>query len=241
MTGVTHVLRLSVFAIAALIGAQGLVYGQTKEFDQTVDLASGGRLILDGSKGDVEIIAWDEERVEIKARIEAPSGDVSADYARRAVEATTVDVDVSSGSVSIRSNYDDVPERSGSWGYRSRSVPYVHYEIRAPRELDLRVEVDRGDTEIEGFNGRIELDTDRGTLDAMDLSGTFASSWIVASRPPVRHSRSARHRGGSYQRDGPGLEHRGGFECGDRPWRPRARDGRRASSRFTPSSRAART
>ena len=170
MTGVTHVLRLSVFAIAALLGAQGLVYGQTKEFDQTVDLASGGRLILNGSKGDVEIIAWDEARVEIKARIEAPR-DVSADYARRAVEATTVDVDVSSGSVSIRSNYDDVPERNGSWGYRSRSVPYVHYEIRAPRELDLRVEVDRGDTELEGFNGRIELDTDRGTLDATDLSG----------------------------------------------------------------------
>ena len=162
--------RLVAFVLAALVGTQGLADAQTKEFDQTVDLASGGSLRLEGSKGDIEVIAWDQDRVEVKARIEAP-GDVSADYARQAVEATTVDVDVSSGSVSIRSNYDDVPYRERSWGGQSRSVPFVHYQIRAPRQIDVWVEADRGDTEIDGFDGTIVLETDRGTLEAANLSG----------------------------------------------------------------------
>lgn len=166
----TSRIRLFALALATLVGTQGLAYGQSKEFEQTVDLAAGGRFRLEGSKGDIEVIAWDQPRVEVKARIEAPR-DVSADYARRAVEATTVDVRVSDGSVSIRSNYDDVPYRERSWGGQSRSVPFVHYQIRAPQQIDMRVEADRGDTHIEGFDGTIDLETDRGTLEAAQLSG----------------------------------------------------------------------
>ena len=185
----TNWLRLSAFTMAALLSAQGFVYGQTKVFEQTVDLSSGGRLRLEGSKGDIEVIGWDQDRVEIKASIEAPR-EVSVDYARLAVEATTVDVDVSSGSVSIRSNYDDVPYRDGSWSRRSRTVPSVHYEIRAPREIQLRIEADRGDTEVEGFNGSIDLETDRGTLDGTELSGDIR---IVLDRGG--HSRLSNVRG----------------------------------------------
>lgn len=143
---------------------------QTREFDETVQLNAGGRLRVEGSKGSITITAWDRDEVEIRARIEA-SEDIDADYARRSVDATTVDVTGTSQSVSIRSNYDDVPRRSSFWRGDSRSIPEIHYVIRAPRQLNLFVESDRGPAALTGFDGRITLDADRGDVDLRDLTG----------------------------------------------------------------------
>lgn len=143
---------------------------QTRDFNETVPLAAGGRLRVEGSKGSITITSWDREEVEIRARIEA-SGDVDADYARRTVDATTIDVTGTSQSVSIRSNYDDVPRRSSFWRGNSRSIPDIHYVIRAPRRLNVSVESDRGPTVLSGFDGQITLDADRGDIDLRDLSG----------------------------------------------------------------------
>jgi len=166
---------LSALFLAASVAVPGALAAQTKDFSQTVDLASGGRFRIDGSKGDVRVTAWDEDRVEIKARIEAPE-DVSGDYAQRSVEATQIDVHVADRSVTVRSNYDDVPTRARSWGGDSRTVPYVHYEIRAPRQIELEVVADRGDAVVEGFSGTIDVETDRGELTASNLQGEIRLS-----------------------------------------------------------------
>ena len=79
-----------------------------KEFRKTVDLKSNGRLNLDTYKGSVKLEAWDKEQVEIFARIE-PGDNVSSRYAEESVEATRLDVYGSGNSVTIRSDYDDVP------------------------------------------------------------------------------------------------------------------------------------
>lgn len=166
---------LALLVAISCLGLAQTAVAQTKTFEEMVDLTSGGRLSVEGNKGDIRVTAWDQDRVEITARIEAPRN-VDADYARRAVEATVVDVSVTDRSVRVRSNYDDVPYRERSWGGRSRSVPFVHYEIRAPRELELEIETDRGDTEIDGFTGTIDVETDRGTLEASNLSGEIRLS-----------------------------------------------------------------
>ena len=157
-------------AATLLLTLPVLATAQAEVFEETVQLESRGTLSLRATKGSITMSSWSREEVQIYARIEAP-GNVSADYARRAVDATTVDVTGTGRSVSIRSNYDDVPYRSGFWSDRSRSIPSIHYEIRAPRRLDLFIDADRSDTDLRGFDGDIELETDRSVLDAADLSG----------------------------------------------------------------------
>ena len=166
--GCSRMMVATVLAVALAMPV--LAAGQTKEFNETVPLDSGGRLRLEGSKGSITMTAWEREEVEIRARIEAPHN-VSADYARRAVDATTVAVTGTARSVRIRSNYEDVPTRTSFWDRDSRSIPYIHYEIRAPRRLSLFVESDRGPTDLTGFEGEIELDADRGEIDLRDLTG----------------------------------------------------------------------
>lgn len=159
----------------ALLASLGLLLavpaaGQSREFHRTLDLEPGGSLRLEGSKGSMRITSWDQPQVEIKARIDRPE-DVDADYASRAVEATRIDVSGDRRSVTISSNYDDVPLRKG-WGrWGERTVPPVHYEIRAPRRLNLDIDSDRGPASVAGFEGRVAIVIDRGELDLRDIVG----------------------------------------------------------------------
>lgn len=165
----TLLLLLALSALAFLhqppISASGL---QSKEFRQTIDLESGGSLSLNTDKGSVRVTAWDQNKVEIYARIEAPER-VSQDYGRRAVEAARVDVTGNARSLAIRSNFDDVP--SQNFVNFSKSLPNIHYEIRAPRQVNLTLDADRCRVEVEGLAGRIKINTDRTPVKASDLNG----------------------------------------------------------------------
>ena len=141
---------------------------QERTFEHTMELQAGSRLALEADRGSVRLTSWDRAEAEIVARIEPPGG-VDADYARQAVEGTSIEVRGNRRSVRIRTDYGGVPRRSGLFG--GRRVPRVHYEIRAPRQLDLDLEIDRSPTMLEGFEGRLLLDLDRSDLDVRDLAG----------------------------------------------------------------------
>ena len=154
-----------ILAAPAIAGAQG------DTFEETVPLEPGGHLTIDASAGSVLLMAWNQPQVEIQARIEAPA-DVDGDYARDIVQATTVDVRSSAGSVSIRNDFSEV-ERRGFFD-RRRTLPDVHYEIRAPRELNLDLNLDRGaGTTLRGFEGQILMNVDRSDLNLVELTGTL--------------------------------------------------------------------
>jgi hypothetical protein len=159
------IVSLAIFVIAPLKLAAVI---QSREFRKTVEFASGGDLRFNTDKGSVRLTSWDQNRVEIYARIEPPEN-VDADYGRRAVEAARIDVLGDARSLTIRSSFDDVPYKDGEG--RSRSLPDIHYEIRAPRNLNLDLGADRSKVEAQGFAGRIRIDTDRTPVIANDLSG----------------------------------------------------------------------
>ncbi len=159
------IVLLAIFVIAPLKLAAAI---QSREFRKTVEFAPGSDLRFNTDKGSVRLTSWDQNRVEIYARIEPPERE-DADYARRAVEAARIDVLGDARSLTIRSNFDDVPYKT--WEGHSRNTPSIHYEIRAPRNLNLDLGADRCKVEVQGFAGRIRIDTDRTPVTASDLSG----------------------------------------------------------------------
>ena len=163
-------LRPAGLLLAAIMVAGSPARAQDRQFTRMVDLQPSGALSLEGDKGSITITAWDRPQVDIRARIELP-GDVPADYAQAVVDATTIEVTASNGSVSVRTNYDNVPSRTGIGRWGDKTVPEVHYEIRAPRRIDLHVDSDRGPTSIRGFEGTLDIVVDRGELDLQDAAG----------------------------------------------------------------------
>jgi hypothetical protein len=182
--GITLVLGLLLAAPAAI--------AQSREFSRTVPLAPGGELILDASKGSVQLSAWNRNEVEIRARIEASHWHTfDSDYSRRAVDAATVDVDATAQSVVVRSNYDRVPARWQWLGGSSREIPDIHYVIMAPAKVNLRLEIDRSNTRLRGFNGRLTLNLDRSELNARDLDGSIDLTIDRGGRSELTNIRGA--------------------------------------------------
>jgi hypothetical protein len=59
------------------------------------------------------------------------------------------------------------------WFLSFQMHPSIHYEIRAPKRVDLRLNVDRSNSFLKGFEGRIDLEADRSVIDAADLTGAM--------------------------------------------------------------------
>lgn len=171
------------FAVLFLVALPGLAPGvQSKELKKTADFEPDGHLTLETNRGSIHLDSWDQKRMKIVARIEAPEG-IDADYARRIVEAARVELQGDSRSFTIRSNYDDVPYREEGNGSRFRIFPHIHYRIQAPRKLNLRVDDSRSSIDISGFEGEMNVRTHRGNLNVRDLSGSLQ---LETSRGPLK-------------------------------------------------------
>lgn len=162
---------LRIFALwtAVILLAPVTLAQLEKEFAETVDLSFGGTLTVDTYKGSIHLSSWDRPEVQVYARITPPEGE-SVDYQQQAVNAARVEVRSNGNQVIIRSNYDDVPSRGG-WFNNSRNLPFVHYEIVAPRDLDLKVDDYKSEIEIYEFSGNLSLETYKGKLLGENLSG----------------------------------------------------------------------
>lgn len=160
--------RLIALSVGVLLALACPAAGQTREFRQSLPFQPGGELIFDTDKGSVTLTPWNRSEVAVFARIEADEREDAA-YARRVVDAARIEVTGGAERLSIRSNFDNVPEKGGRWNYRQ--LPHIHYQIQAPRSLVLRLTVDRSRVSLAGFTGRFDLQTDRSPLDARDLSG----------------------------------------------------------------------
>ncbi|HEX4947052.1 MAG TPA: hypothetical protein VFZ34_10325 [Blastocatellia bacterium] len=160
-----------VHCIAFLVILSAVSLAQSKNFNRTVDFVAGGDLRVNTDVGTVKITSWERNQVEVIARIEGRSHEsVSADYMRRAVEATEIEILGSGNRVSIKANYDNVPYES-SWGGRNRVIPRIEWEIRAPRRANIDLDTDRSEAEVRGFEGRHLLKTDRSPLRVEDMTG----------------------------------------------------------------------
>jgi hypothetical protein len=150
------------------VGATLNGLAQSREVKQTAPFNPGGDLRVSTDRSRVRLTSWERNEVEVFARISRPEhGD--NDFDPRAIEMTKIDVIGDARNLTIRTNFEDVPDRDGRWS--GRSLPDVYLEIRAPRSLNLNLDADRGEVELRSFEGRLQVSTDRSTVKAEDLTG----------------------------------------------------------------------
>ncbi len=164
--------RVLVTVLAAISMLPVFAHGaQGKEFRKNTALDAGGRLTVRVDRTTLKLESWERNQLDVFARIEPPQG-VSEEYAREAVEATRIEVTGDSHSLTVATNFENVPYRIQGLS-RSRSLPEVNLEIRCPRNLQLRVDGDRSDVTVRSVEGNLDLETDRTKVETWDLAGTL--------------------------------------------------------------------
>jgi DUF4097 and DUF4098 domain-containing protein YvlB len=151
--------NVAVLALAAtLAGAVPVVaQTQTEQFDRTVPLASGGRVILKNFSGDVRITGAPADQVVIHAERRAT---------RDRLENIRLEVTVSGSTVEINAN-----QKAPGWRDRDNNVVETNFEIQVPIRTELDVDVFSSDVTITGVQGHQKLNSFSGTLTLREVTG----------------------------------------------------------------------
>jgi hypothetical protein len=153
--------------VLALIGTPAAVIAQSsKTVSETVALSHEGRVVVDTYKGSINVTTWDRAEVSIEALIEADEND-------ELVELTEVHIDRSGQTLQIATDYKKAERarKSGLFGTRSLSLPFVHYTIRMPRTAELRIEDYKSDINVADLDADLNLETYKGEVHLDRISG----------------------------------------------------------------------
>jgi len=144
---------------APIAGAQ-----PTKSVDRTVALSPTGSVTLVAHNGSIEVRTWDRTEVQIHARIEA-GGTWPADVRR--FDQTTVDIQSTPDSVSIRSVYPAI----SAWGLWFGNNPRISYTITAPQTARWKIDTHNATADIRGVHAPLTVETHNGRVLVSDLDG----------------------------------------------------------------------
>lgn len=137
----------------------------TEDFHYTYDLQPGGRLSVENFNGSVEVMSWDQPKIEVNGTKYAPS--------KEELSTLKVEVAVSGGVAEVRTIRPSEPLRRGSLG--------VKYRIHVPRQTALdrvlssngavRVQAIEGNAKIKTSNGAVKVVEHRGDVDITTSNG----------------------------------------------------------------------
>lgn len=140
------------------------------EFREVVDFRPGETLSLENDYGDVEIIGWERDEVEVVARTSAAApGRLEPRSARQGGSRAVPEVELreTSRGLIVRTPTFEGPGRP----------PAVLYEVRVPHSVSLSgVRVSEGDLTIEDVFGGLEAAVDEGNLRVRNYSGPLRAT-----------------------------------------------------------------
>jgi hypothetical protein len=118
--------------------------------------AGGGPIRVDpGANGGVTLVGWDQDRVEVHARIQA--------RARTEEEATLLASEVSISSAGVIEADGPASGRNRNW--------HVSFLVYAPATSDAEIDVLNGPMTVIGVTGRMRLDARNGPLSLREVGG----------------------------------------------------------------------
>lgn len=164
--------RSFVFGFLLLVGLSLVVQPASAQASRTVDrqfeLARDGHLDLDTFSGTIEVTGWNQNTVDVEARIEGDNDEL--------VEKTAIRFDEGMGRLGIEVDYDEVEDTQkflGLFSIGDVDRPDVHFTIRMPRTASITVDDFSSEVEVDGLEGEVTLDTFSSSIHLRDLEGGF--------------------------------------------------------------------
>jgi len=134
----------------------------TEEFHHSYPLSAGGRVELENINGAVHITAWDQNEVKVDA--------VKSAHSKERLDEAQIEVEASSGAVSIRTKYRDHDHTWNSDGWNNPAS--VEYTLMVPRNARLdEIKLINGPLDIHGVAGEVRASCVNGKMLVQGLQG----------------------------------------------------------------------
>lgn len=136
----------------------------TDRFSQSYSLSPNGSLSVSNISGDIKIIAWDQDNIQVDA--------VKSAYRSDDLDRVKIEVDATSDRLEVRTRY---PRHCDDCDIS------VDFEIKVPRNgsaYSYRISSVSGDVEITGLNGRFKANSVSGRVRVRQASGPVSASSV---------------------------------------------------------------
>jgi DUF4097 and DUF4098 domain-containing protein YvlB len=158
---------------ASLIFQQSIFASTVRDtFQKSLNFKDGGFVSLSNSNGNVEIVSWDKNEVEIIAHKKVKAED--QETAEKLMERLEIDVREKDDEIIIETYYPRGSSGKGFFGWlfgKGGASFSVEYEIKVPKRTDLNIHTTNGGVRVEEITGRLRLESTNGKINARDISG----------------------------------------------------------------------
>jgi hypothetical protein len=125
-------------------------------------------LKIDNSYGNIDIVTWDENRVEIEVTITTDSN--NEEKAQKRLDDITVEFEASASLVSAKTKFGNTKSNSWwNWGKKNNVSIKVNYVIKMPITNNVDLANDYGGINLDKLEGRANIDCDYGKVTTKEL------------------------------------------------------------------------
>jgi len=146
-------------------------YKREKIIRQQYEVGSNGKVQIDNSYGNINIVTWQQNKVDIKVTISVDGNDLDAVSKR--MKSIWVDISKSPFKVTAVTH---IGNTSQSWSLfslffgKSHQTNFkINYEVRMPENFDLKLTNDYGNIFINKLGGSLDLNVDYGKFEIGEL------------------------------------------------------------------------
>jgi hypothetical protein len=172
--------RRVIFALPVLVIATAAAAGcdiamadlhqkETAEWRKNYDLQPGGRLEISNVNGKIDVQPGSGTSVEVVAEKSARAGSAAA--AREAL--ARIEIQESSSPSTVRIETKLQRHTGGLFGGWNQEV---HYMVKVPASVEVRLTTVNGGIELSGLKGRVTAEATNGGVKAHDVSGALDAS-----------------------------------------------------------------
>ncbi len=143
-----------------------------EKLKKNITFGPGGYLSLSNMNGEVDIVSWDKDEVEIIAYKEVKANDRST--AEQLMKRLEIDIRESDDEITIETYFPKGSSGRGFFGWLfggGHNSYSVEYEIKVPKKIDLNIHTTNGSLRIEQISGRLRLESTNGKIIAREISG----------------------------------------------------------------------
>lgn len=129
--------------------------------------ASGNRLTVENSFGNVKVIPWDRNEIKVDVHVEASSD--KQDMAQKIFDAINVTDKHQGNAISFKTTIDNKDGKSDNCK-GCKSNMHIDYELRLPVSVALEIENSFGSIELPDYTGSVSLTSKFGSLQTGNIA-----------------------------------------------------------------------
>jgi DUF4097 and DUF4098 domain-containing protein YvlB len=160
--------------ILLLAGSQFLFseIRDSKTLHRQAPLPEGKTVVVDNRNGNVEVLGWSKDSIDVTAEVEVRSRRHSDQ--ERTLESVRIKIEPKGDRLMVEADSPEAEGGSGFWDwiFGKHIQVSIDFHIRVPDKSDLNLETANGNVRVKEVQGRLRLESTNGNVEAEGASGT---------------------------------------------------------------------